>query len=166
MNCKNCGGKVYNGCCLKCGLMDNGNFVKHNDTTSKYNDIRKYNEDFDTMYHNDNWYIPFFMGHLYFSYRNYFLFGIIIEFFEIFFQTVAIRIQESTIFQDIISTFVTFVLSFIIIRIIISIIANPIIIFFDKKKVKLKYKQKKFKSILKFLLHVLIDIYLWRKFGF
>ncbi len=158
MKCKNCGGIIYNGCCLKCGLMENGNFIQNPKKEPKIEEIEKYNEDYDIMLHNENWYVPFIIGHLYFSYRNYFLLGILFEIIEIFFQIAAFYIQAKTIFQDLLSVLLTFILSFLFVRIIISIIANPIILFFDKKKVKMKYKHKIFKSMIKLIVHILIDI--------
>ena len=156
MICPNCKIEMKNGCCLRCGLLENGNYINHQEVKSKYDEIREYHDDFDNLYHNENWYVPFIFGHLYFSYRNYFILGLIFEILEISLFVLTFYIQSLTIFQDLLSSFANIALTFIISRTILSMIANPIILFFDKKKIK--RNKSKFKSKIKLCINIIIDI--------
>lgn len=160
--CIKCNGIIYNGCCIKCGLMDNNVYIKKEKNISKYDEYRNYNEDFDLMFHNDNGYIPFLIGHLYFSYRNYLFLGIISEVLEIIaFIGMYYYLDKLVIFSNIIGFFVFTILTFVIVRLQFYLFSNKICLALDKKKIK-KYKEKnlKFKSKIKLFINLLIDLLL------
>lgn len=155
MICPNCKVKMFNGCCLKCGLMENGNYIKHEKMDSKYDKVRNYNEDFDIMHRNENWYVPFTIGSLYFSYRNHLIIGLISMVIELIFIISPLYILSYTIFQDIISFFMVLTLSFVFERTLLSMLANPICIKLDQRKNNSK------KSIFFVIIHVLVLILLF-----
>ena len=83
MECKKCGGKIINNCCIRCGLLTNGNMVKQDEeVTDNHHVQRLYNKNFDTMNRNEKTYINFLLGPLYFSYRGHLILGIISVFID------------------------------------------------------------------------------------
>ena len=74
MKCPKCGKKMTKDFCMFCGYMLNGNYIHK--TNYKVNDLAKaLGDDYDKVIRNENKFLIFFLGPLYFAYRNYFFLG-------------------------------------------------------------------------------------------
>lgn len=78
MRCPNCNIKMENNICIKCGYMENGNYIEKYKKDDKYTDIKIYNDSFDEMNTNQKKWLNFILGSFYFSYRNHIMSGTII----------------------------------------------------------------------------------------
>lgn len=82
MKCPKCGKKMTKDFCMFCGYMLNGNYIHK--TNYKVNDLAKaLGDDYDKVIRNENKFLIFFLGPLYFAYRNYFFLGAILEFLDL-----------------------------------------------------------------------------------
>ena len=84
MICPRCNNEMKDHCCIRCGYMTNGNFVSQDSSEDKYDDLRTYNNYFDEMIRNENSWLCFVLGPLYFSYRNHLLCGTILTGIHLF----------------------------------------------------------------------------------
>ena len=78
MKCPKCNVEMDKGICIKCGYMENGNYIEQFKKDDRNTNIRIYNEDFDEMNTNQKKYLNFLLGPFYFSYRNHLITGFII----------------------------------------------------------------------------------------
>lgn len=165
MRCPNCNALMLNGCCVRCGTLENGN-QSNNEYVSKYDDDRKYNDDFDMMYRNENWYTPFIIGNLYFSYRKHLLLGIIfgiIDFALFYFLSYSYSKMN---FANLYLYYYIMFFFELLVRTLYSIISNSICLSLDKRKIKKLKKKNKFlptgdrKSILLAFLNIFIYIFI------
>lgn len=167
-HCSNCNGIIYNGCCLVCGLMENGEYANSQNTISKYDIFRNYNEDFDTMFRNENAYIPFLIGHLYFSYRNHLFIGLLAEIIEIlFFLLVYYFLDKLVIFSNFFGFTIVSIIVFVIVRLLFYFFSNKICITLDEKKVSnniTKQKKTLTKSSIKLFINLILDFLIIYKF--
>ena len=77
MKCIKCNGKIVDGCCVRCGYLENGNQIKTK-VKDKNEDLKLFNKDFYIINQNKNLLLVFILGPLYFSYRGYFFIGTIL----------------------------------------------------------------------------------------
>lgn len=173
MICPNCDIEMNKGICLKCGYMENGNYIEQYKKEDRNTDIRIYNEDFDEMNTNQKKYLNFLLGPFYFSYRNHtitgFIIGIIafiILYFEITLTNALTGI--GSIFNLIAFFNITFYI--IINRVLYMGFSNVICLTVDKYKIK-KIKRKnnnyidklvkhKSRSLTQVIIHILLYIIL------
>ena len=167
MNCPNCGGKIFDGCCVKCGYLNNGNKISLKDKKDKNEDVKIYQKNFDIMLHNNNWYIPFIIGPLYLSYKGYLVLGAILTYLDLLIYYLILMIPSVLPSKLLVLPFFsqlgmyTFILYFIISKLLYSATLNSLCLELDKKKTeKIKNNNpKNYKNILaKHSNHVLFPI--------
>lgn len=151
MLCPNCNKEMKENYCMRCGYMDNGNFIDPNKKNSdKHENIRIYNSDFEKMYRNHNSYLPFIFGPLYFSIKGHFWLGFVgcsLDMFLLYSNNILL---SKTLYF---SPFVLFGMIFYLIssRLLYATLANAVCLFFDNykiSKIKDKYKEN-YKNYLK-----------------
>lgn len=173
VKCKKCNSNMFNGCCVRCGYMDNNTYVKHENAESKFNDMRNYNKSFDKMYRNDKSIFPFILSFLYISYRNHLLAGFIIGIIDVAI-TISLEIFLGYIFNgylplimfSLIFTFLFFK------RLLYSMFANDLCLKLDSiriKKLKSLNKSEKIcnhsdKSFIKIFIHIMLYILIFTLF--
>lgn len=172
MKCPNCNIEMDKGICLKCGYMENGNYIEQFKKEDKNTEIRIYNEDYDEMNTNQKKYLNFLLGPFYFSYRNHLITGFltgIIAFLILYFEI--ILTQALTTIGSIFTlvAFLNITIYVIINRIFYMGFSNVICLAIDKHKIK-KIKKKenymdilvnhKSRSIAKIIIQVLLYIML------
>lgn len=82
MKCPKCGKRMTKDFCMFCGYMLDGNFIKK--TNYKISDLEKaFGNEYKKIVRNENKWLIFLLGPLYFGYRNYFFLGLILEIFNI-----------------------------------------------------------------------------------
>lgn len=141
MNCKRCNGKIVDGCCVKCGYMDNGNNIQ-NIEVDKNEDLKLFNKDFNIIVQNQNLLLIFILGPLYFSFRGYFFIGTILGILDylLFYYIMDL----SKILIIVFGGFQIGMINFFINRLIYIIFSNYICLLIDKLKInriKKKYKE-------------------------
>ena len=171
MLCPRCNIELENGICLKCGFAESGENIERFKKNDKYTDIRLYNDDFEEMNTNQYKIINFFMGPLYFSFRNHLIVGTIISLLA--FLVLKFEIALTNYFLSI-GTLCTLLAFFnvtfyaVINRALYMAFSNSICIALDKikiKRIKSKYEDPipvlvnhNSKSILTLLIQILIYI--------
>lgn len=76
MKCPKCGFKMKDNYCMHCGYMKNGNTISNKESNPSASDLEIYLGDkFDTLYYNENTFLIFILGPLYFCYQSYILLG-------------------------------------------------------------------------------------------
>lgn len=144
MKCPNCNVDLIDNCCLRCGYLSNGNYIKKNNIEKdKFEDQRLYNKDFDNMYRNNKYHINFLLGPLCFSYRGHFILGILFVYLDyllfMFLGPIFSKIGKISIFIY----FLAFLYLFIN-RTIYAGFSNSLCLFIDNiriKEIKRKYKE-------------------------
>lgn len=113
--------------CLRCGYISTGHYLKEGLSERQETILEKaLNSHFYKLLYNNNFYVPFLVGPLYFGYYQLLLIGIILENLEIgFFLLIAMKLSFSTAILIILFT-----------HILYSIYANQFCIFLWKKKLK------------------------------
>ena len=152
MNCSKCNGKIVDGCCIKCGHLDNGNNIQKKEV-DKNEDLKLFNKDFDIIAQNKNLLLIFMLGPLYFSYRGYFIIGTILGIIDYLMLYYIMNLSEILII--IFGSFQILMLYLSINRLIYIIFSNYLCIIIDKikiKRIKKKYN-KKYKEKLKSYKH-------------
>lgn len=169
MNCPKCNAKIRNNCCVGCGYMTNGNYVRINSSTINHKDLRIYNDSFEEMTRNEKKFITFILGSFYFSYRNHFLIGILISTFDILFLCFIFEwFMDFFAPSDLLMLYLVYIyilLYIIINRIFYMTFANMVCLKLDELRLKrLKSKHKNYeelisrhedKSIFKLLLNLI-----------
>ena len=171
MECPRCNIELENGICLKCGFVSDGEQIEQFKKHDKYTDIRIYNLDFEEMNTNQNKFVNFLMGPLYFSFRNHLIAGTIISLLAFLVLSFEIKITNYLLSIGTLCTLLAFfnVTFYIIInRVLYMAFSNPICIALDNLKIKIiKRKKKNYidifvnhhaKSILTLLIQILIYI--------
>ena len=171
MKCPKCQIELEKGICLKCGYMENGNQIEQFKKHEKYTDIRLYNEDFETMNHNEKTYINLLMGPLYFSYRNHLIAGTIISIIAFIILYLEIKLTDLILETGIFSTLLYFLNTIFYItinRVLYMSFSNIICIKLDNIKInRIKKKNKDYtkmlikhntKSIISLLIQILFYI--------
>lgn len=143
MKCVKCGGKIINNCCIRCGLLTNGNIVKQDEEViDKYHVQRLYNKNFDIMNRNEKTYINFLLGPLYFSYRGHLILGIISVFIDyLLFYFISTFISSASYISLLTNLMLCFYL--ILNRLIYVGFSNSICLLLDNikiNKIRRKYK--------------------------
>ena len=145
MNCSKCGGKIVDGCCIKCGYMVNGNKIKSTSEDKNY-ELKIFNKNFDKICMNKNLLLIALLGPLYFSYMGHFFLGTILVIFDIVYFIASNMFTSilNMVFFNMLS--VTLLKIFIVVfnRLLYIIFANKICLLLDKlkiKKIKKKYKE-------------------------
>ncbi len=131
MICPNCGKPLHRDFCMHCGYMLNGNII---DTKKKVESskLEKYlGNDFETVIHNTNTKTIFFLGPLYFSYRNYFVLGTILTFLDLYVIFKSRVIAQTFLNTYLLSFYLNFnipvmIVTFLISRLFYIIMANEI----------------------------------------
>lgn len=134
MKCPKCHNEMKDNCCMRCGYMNNGNYVTCIDKEPKNKDMYIYNKNFEAMYRNENVIIPMIFGGLYLAYVGHIISGIlliIIDFFLWYFTNLFLScipiIGQLYIPNQIIYIVVT--------RMIFGAIINPYALWLDRRKV-------------------------------
>lgn len=153
MNCPKCNAKIYNDCCVGCGYMNNGNYIKRYSLAEKFKDLRIYNNSFDEMTRNEKKFITFLLGSFYFSYRNHFLIGILISTFDILLSGFIIEFFDTFFAQShVIMVYLVklYILLYIIVnKIFYMTFANMICLKLDELRLKrLKIKRKNYEELI------------------
>ena len=148
MKCPNCNIELERNICIKCGYMENGNYIEKFKKEDKYTDIRIYNEAFDEMNLNLKKWKNFILGPFYFSYRNHIITGTIIGIIAFLIFLFEIYLTNSLNFIGNIYSLIAFfnVVFYITInRILYMGFSNVICLAIDKKKInKIKEKNKNY----------------------
>lgn len=155
--------------CIKCGYMENGNYIEQFKKEEKYTDIRIYNENFDEMNTNQKRYLNFLLGPFYFSYRNHIITGFIIGIIEFLIYIFEMILTSALTSIGNIFTLIAFfnIIFYIVInRILYMGFSNAICLFIDKHKImKIKRKNNNYidklikhksTSIIFILMHILL----------
>ena len=170
MNCPNCNIEMNKGICLKCGYMENGNYIERFKKDDRNTDIRIYNEDYDEMNMNSKKIINLILGPLYFSYRNHLITGIIVSGLSLAILYFEILLTQSLLSLGNIFTLIAFfntTFYILINRILYMGFSNSICLKLDRNRInKLKGKPNymdllvnhKNKSIAKIIINILIYI--------
>lgn len=171
MECPRCNIELENGICLKCGFVEDGQQIEQFKKNDKYTDIRIYNLDFEEMNTNQNKFVNFLMGPLYFSFRNHLIVGTIISILAYLVLMFEIRLTNYFLTIGTLCTLLAFfnITFYIVInRVLYMAFSNPICIVLDKIKIKrIKKHNKNYidkfvnhnaKSILTLLIQILIYI--------
>lgn len=142
MNCPKCNSKLVDGCCIKCGYLNNGNQIE-NKNIDKNEDLKIFNKDFDRINLNKNLLLVFILGPLYFSYMGYFFLGTILGILDyLLFYYVMNNIDTSI---SLLFGTLPFGLLYIFInKLFYVVFANYTCLLIDKIKVKIiknKYKE-------------------------
>jgi len=157
MNCSKCNGKLLDGCCTKCGHLQNGNKITKNHI-DKNEDLKLFNKDFNIINENKNLLLISILGPLYFSYRGYLLIGTIIGIIDYLLFYYLMNVFDFVIF---ITGTTSFTISYLLMnRLIYVIFSNYICILIDKfkiKRIKKKYKED-YKNKLKEYSHSKINL--------
>ena len=141
MKCDKCGGQIIDGCCIKCGYLENGNKIEIKESC-KNEDLKLFNKDFSIISENKNLLLVFILGPLYFSYRGYFFIATILGILDYLLFYYSMNSIPYIIL--LISNSFIGVLYFFINRLIYIIFSNYICILIDKlkiKRIKKKYKE-------------------------
>jgi len=140
MICPKCNGKIVDGCCTKCGYLENGNRIENNNI-DKNEDLKLFNKDFEIINENRNLLWVFILGPLYFSYRGYFFLGTILGLIDYFIFYYFINTSIMVLVFGITMIGPIYIL---INRLIYIIFSNYICLLIDKikiKRIKKKYKE-------------------------
>lgn len=153
MNCPKCNAKIRNNCCVGCGYMTNGNYVRINSSTINHKDLRTYNNSFEEMTRNEKKFVTFLLGSFYFSYRNHFLIGILISTFDILLSGFIIEFFDTFFAQShVIMVYLVklYILLYIIInKIFYMTFANMICLKLDELRLKrLKSKHNNYEKLI------------------
>ena len=146
MKCPKCNVKLEKGICLKCGYMENGEQIERFKKKDKYTDIRIYNDEFETMNHNENKIINLLLGPLYFSYRNHLITGTIISILSYIIFTFEMKLTESFLEIGTLCTLLAVInitIYIVINRVLYMTFSNAICIELDKIKIKMIKKHNK-----------------------
>lgn len=171
MLCPNCKSEMKEDFCIKCGYMNNGNFINQHESQDKYQDIKIYNKQFETMNRNQKKWLNLILGPFYFSYRSHILVGTIIGIidFLIFILTASI-ISALISIGNIYCLFAYFIIVFYVLtnRIMYMTFSNYLCIKIDDIKIKKikkhhqnytkKLQKHKSSSIIYILINILIYI--------
>lgn len=167
MNCPKCGGKIFDSCCVKCGYLINGNKVSLKDKKDKNEDIKIFQKNFDLMLHNNNWFISFIIGPLYLSYKGYLILGSILTYLDLLIYYVILMIPSFLPQELLILPFFnqlgmyTFVLYFIMSKLLYAATFNSLCLKLDNKKVekiKNKYPKDYKNALAKHTNHILYPV--------
>lgn len=162
--CIKCGSNMLDNCCVRCGYMTNGNYISNKEPIDKNKDIKMYNDTYDKMYRNEKKIIPFFIGPLYFSYKNHLILGFIFTLLDILLYKELLKLCEPvgyfTLFFYMIVLFILLIKS-----LFYAILANSICIKADIYKIsKLKDNKDyiianhKSSSVFKLILNIIFYI--------
>lgn len=165
MICPNCNIKMVNGCCIKCGLLEGGNYIRHDELPSKYDDIRIYNKDFDKMYRNENWYISFLLCNFYYSYRKHIIIGTIFGIIDLLLMFLIVIIYNKLNITNSYLLIYILIIYRILIRTMYATISNSICLYFDSKNLKKGEYKKIGRSYIYLLINILlylIPIYIYK----
>ena len=136
MKCPKCGKNMNKDFCMFCGYMLNGNYIHK--TNYEVNDLAKVlGDDYDKVIRNENTSFIFFLGPLYFAYRNYFFLGIMLELINLTSYLIVMRII-SAIFGPQFPLFLFYIflfLYFILNKLFWMTLCNPIYIFLINRKI-------------------------------
>lgn len=151
--CPKCNAVIYNDCCVGCGYMTNGNYIKVNSSATKFKDLRTYNNSFEEMTRNEKKFITFILGSFYFSYRNHFLIGILISTFDVLFSCFIIEwFMDFFAPSDLLMLYFVYVyilLYIIIKKLLYMTFANMVCLKLDELRLKhLKIKHKNYEEII------------------
>ena len=150
MRCLKCSGKVIDGVCIKCGYMQNGKNVSFN-YDDKKTDLEIYEKDYDDMLHNRKLWKRYLLGTFYIGYKTHLLIGVILSFIELICFYFCFRFFSSFAFafSNIFGLTFTFII-WIFMRLILTSVLNPFILYLDKRDIKRikKSYSKNYKLIL------------------
>lgn len=159
MNCPKCNGKMMSNCCIKCGYLESGHKVSLKYNKDENEDIKIYEEKYDTLLHNDNWYVPFIMGPLYLSYKGNLLLGSFLTYLDIAIRCLLFSIPSFLPNELLIIPFFSqlgfysYIIYVIISKMIYAAVLNHIVLKMDymkinrlKEKYKNNYKDKLYKN--------------------
>lgn len=169
MICPKCQRELKDGCCLKCGYMDNGNsidLIKKEE--NKFEDMQLFNNDFDKMYRNENSIFPLIFGSYYLSYRGYLILGTLLGILDPFLCILIGNKLRSPYFQF--TGHYSMIFYIILTRILYGTTFNALCITLDKIKIKwlkkiykdkykerlIKHKSRLFYVFLNFLIYAII----------
>lgn len=167
--CPECNGIIYNNCCIHCGLMTNGYYVK-NDSAIEKTEMELYNKSYVSMHRNEVGPMQFIFGSLNFSYRNHVVFGFIISVLDLIVSLMIYFILVNNFTGELqhILAIILFIIYLLVNKIFYYIICNPLCLFLDKininlnKKIIKDYKDKLSshhdKNALAFIINVIIYI--------
>ncbi len=176
MICPNCKSKMIKDYCVKCGYMNNGNFItKEIKENNKYLDIRLYNKNFDSMQHNQDVWLIVILGPYYFSYRHHLILGTIlgiIDYIILKFITIISLSLSNIAYINILCGLYFSAFYLIVTRALYIFSSNIICLLLDKhyiKKIRKKcknYKKKLIKhndtSVVYILISILINILIYK----
>lgn len=163
MKCLKCNSQIIDGCCIKCGYLENGNQINYKEI-DRYEDLKLFNKNFDKINQNKNLLLIFILGPLYFSYMGYFFLGTVMGLIDYFLLYYTMN-NILWIFGNSSLTIIYFLVD----RLIYIVLSNQICILIDKIKIKLikrKYKEnykdklKEYKHHKYYLLFTLIIYYI------
>ena len=171
MKCPRCNIELDKGICLKCGYMENGEQIERFKKEDKYTEIRIYNDEFESMNHNEKKYLNLLLGPLYFSYRNHLLIGTIISILSYIIFMFEMKLTDAFLSIGTLCTLLAVInITFYIVinRVLYMTFSNAICIELDKIKIKAIKKHNenyidklvthKSKSIISLLVQILIYI--------
>lgn len=165
MYCEKCKGKVVDGVCIKCGKIKDGDKIEEKNI-DKFEDLKLFNKDFDSINRNKKQYLPFIFGPIYISYRGHFFTGTILVLVDYLLFYFIVLNNILNIFSSVIMIY----LYIFIDRLLWATFSNPICISLDKIKIKqiknkykenykyeLKvYKHRKIYSVLTVLIYIIL----------
>ena len=167
MICPKCNIELDKGICLKCGFMENGEQIEQFKKDDKYTDIRIYNEDFEVMNTNQNKYLNFILGPLYFSFRKHLIIGTIISLLAFLVLYLEMKLTQYFLLIGTLCTLLAFfnITFYIIInRVLYMAFSNVICLKLDELKIKIikkhnkKYIEKLVKHNSKSFISIIIQI--------
>ena len=134
MKCPKCGKPMTKAFCLYCGYMENGNTITKTEKNPSATDIEIYLGDrFDTICHNENTFLIFFLGPFYFCFNRLLFLGVFCAIIDILFYFFCITTFDLSIFK--------FLLLFIMVRVFYMTCSNMIYMkIYSKKIEKIKLK--------------------------
>ena len=134
MKCPKCGKPMTKSFCLYCGHMENGNTITKAEKNPSATDIEIYLGDrFDTICHNENMFLIFFLGPFYFCFNRLLFLGAFCAIIDVLFYFFCITTFDLSIFK--------FLLLFIMVRVFYMTCSNMIYMkIYSKKIEKIKLK--------------------------
>ncbi len=149
MRCPKCGSVLQGKVCIKCGYMENGNYVKY-DYDNQKSDLELYEKNYNGALQNKNLMIPFLLGSLYVTYKGHFIIGFLLSFLEFGLFVLVFNFFEmfAADFQLLFALTLSIIL-WIFVRFIMAGVLNSFVLFLDKKDIeKIKKKYKNYRDVL------------------
>ena len=134
MKCPKCNSDIVDGCCVRCGYLLNGNFVRNREV-EKNEDLKLFNKDYESLLYNKKLLLIFILGPLYFSYRGFLITSLLSIIIDRYLYFLFMDIVNHSIFM--LSSFSMQLIYFVISRLIYVIFSNSICILIDKLKIKM-----------------------------